>query len=289
MMVQPAIVFWLIASFCPYICFCQEDCKGVTLENCTQTISMVSFRPTNSFSCEKYCKINKQCSFFKFTENNGLCELFDSEYRKDCTNISGPLNLDIEKCISTQALSCERVMLTECCFEDSNTTYISSWPKLKSAKACQQACKITTLPICHFWMYHSSTEKCDLYERDKRHCHGVGGPASVSASYCSNKIEMDGGWSEWSSFGDCSISAGGCKRTRHRNCDSPERSERGLPCVGPDTDTEDCEEDKCDGSYLRKCHKPRNIIIMDFLSPLLVICLIVCVYRLQKSLKSTSS
>ena len=67
--------------------------------------------------------------------------------------------------------------------------------------------------------------------------------------------ENDGGWSEWSSFGDCTISGGACKRTRHRNCDSPETSERGLPCVGPDTETEDCELNKCVGRYLWKCYK----------------------------------
>ena len=68
----------------------------------------------------------------------------------------------------------------------------------------------------------------------------------------SDENENDGGWSEWGCFGDCAISAGGCKRTRHRKCDSPERSEKGLKCVGPDTDTEDCEENKC-GMYLCKC------------------------------------
>ena len=85
--------------------------------------------------------------------------------------------------------------------------------------------------------------------------------------HIADEYENDGGWSEWSSFGNCSISAGSCKRTRHRNCDSPERSERGLPCVGPDTDTEDCEEDKCDGRYLRKCHKLRNIIMIKLSNP----------------------
>ena len=61
--------------------------------------------------------------------------------------------------------------------------------------------------------------------------------------------ENDGGWSDWSSFGDCSTSGGGCKRTRHRNCDSPEPSGQGLPCDGSDSETRDCEKDKCLGRY----------------------------------------
>ena len=61
--------------------------------------------------------------------------------------------------------------------------------------------------------------------------------------------ENDGGWSEWSSFGDCTYSGGDCKRTRHRNCDSPWPSERGLPCVGPDSESEDCDKELCTGRY----------------------------------------
>ena len=50
--------------------------------------------------------------------------------------------------MSTPSMSCERVMRTEYSFNDDKTTYISH-----------------------------SNETCDLYERDKRACHSVGGPA----------------------------------------------------------------------------------------------------------------
>ena len=93
-------------------------------------------------------------------------------------------DVDISKCISTPGMSCERVMMSGCSFDDSNTTYISTWPKQKSARDCQDDCKVTTIPKCHFWMYHAANEKCDLYERDKRNCIAVGGPASLSSSYC---------------------------------------------------------------------------------------------------------
>ena len=98
--------------------------------------------------------------------------------------ISKLKDTDIEKCISTPTMSCERLMPTECNFEDTKTTYISSWPKQKSARDCLHACEITTIPTCHFWMLNSTNEKCDLYERDKRTCHSVGGPASMTGFYC---------------------------------------------------------------------------------------------------------
>ena len=81
-------------------------------------------------------------------------------------------------------MSCERVMLTDCSFEDHNTTYISSWRKQKSPKDCEYDCQITTIPKCHFWMQHMAKAKCDLYERDKRTCRGVGGPVSLTGLYC---------------------------------------------------------------------------------------------------------
>ena len=70
--------------------------------------------------------------------------------------------------MSTPSMSCERVMRTECSFNDDNTTYISHWPRQKCPNDWQIKCKITSYPACHVWMHHSSNETCDLYERDKR-------------------------------------------------------------------------------------------------------------------------
>ena len=86
--------------------------------------------------------------------------------------------------MSTPRMSCERVMSTDCSFEDDHTTYISTWPRQKSEKDCENKCKLTTIPVCHFWMHHWSNETCDLYERDKRICKSVGGPASLTGLYC---------------------------------------------------------------------------------------------------------
>ena len=188
----------------------------------------MSLSTTNAFDCEKECKIHQDCSFFKFSEhvafvenvfeNVGVCELFESEFRHGCHNLAGPLvsklyielniggsnacgllsylnclhcklkYLDIEHCLSTPSMSCERVMLTDCSFEDDHTTYISSWPKQKSGKDCQNKCQVTTIPKCHFWMEHVSDERCDLYERDKRTCHAVAGPASLTGLYCTGMM-----------------------------------------------------------------------------------------------------
>ena len=93
-------------------------------------------------------------------------------------------DLDVEQCMSAPTMSCERILSTECSFEDDNTTYISTWPQQKTAEDCRNKCEITTVPVCHYWMHHASNETCDLYERDKRTCKSVGGPASSTDLYC---------------------------------------------------------------------------------------------------------
>ena len=87
--------------------------------------------------------------------------------------------------MSTATVSCTRVLLTECSFDDpSNTTYINTWHKINTTQDCQQKCINNGYPDCHFWIYHSSNQTCEMYERDRRTCHAVGGPASLSAYYC---------------------------------------------------------------------------------------------------------
>ena len=59
---------------------------------------------------------------------------------------------------------------------------------------------------------------------------------------------VDGGWSEWSSWGGCSASCGIGIKSRSRTCSSPEPSGTGKSCIGKDAVTENCEEVKCPGT-----------------------------------------
>ena len=74
-----------------YRCLSQEECEGVTLENCGNPIPMMTLSAMIPFDCEKSCKLYKNCLSFKFTESNGVCELFASEFRTRCSQIAGPL------------------------------------------------------------------------------------------------------------------------------------------------------------------------------------------------------
>ena len=64
---------------------------------------MMSLSTINAFDCEKECKIhqtylNKNVNYFKFSERDGVCELYEWEFRNGCQDLSGPLvsTLDID-------------------------------------------------------------------------------------------------------------------------------------------------------------------------------------------------
>ena len=61
---------------------------------------------------------------------------------------------------------------------------------------------------------------------------------------------VDGEWSNWSAYGDCSVTCGNGSRTRSRECNSPEPSGGGSPCSGKSQQTVECKETTCPGRSL---------------------------------------
>ncbi|XP_076099012.1 SCO-spondin-like isoform X4 [Mytilus galloprovincialis] len=56
---------------------------------------------------------------------------------------------------------------------------------------------------------------------------------------------IDGNWSEWSNWEECSVTCGGGLKTRNRNCSNPEPQFGGKYCTGNDTHTLNCAENRC--------------------------------------------
>ncbi|CAB4026763.1 Hypothetical predicted protein, partial [Paramuricea clavata] len=74
---------------------------------------------------------------------------------------------------------------------------------------------------------------------------------------------VDGGYSAWSEWMDCSLTCGGGLSTRRRSCTFPEPQFGGKDClsaIGPDTESKACKTDKCPVpvrsclEYKRRCH-----------------------------------
>ena len=58
---------------------------------------------------------------------------------------------------------------------------------------------------------------------------------------------VNGGWSDWSSFGDCSKTCGGGEKTRYRTCTNPAPANGGKDCMGSSSDSMSCNEQGCPG------------------------------------------
>lgn len=60
-------------------------------------------------------------------------------------------------------------------------------------------------------------------------------------------FSVNGVWSGWAAWSECSASCGTGKRTRIRGCNSPAPSNGGDTCSGPDTEIAECYERNCPG------------------------------------------
>ncbi|KAJ8374864.1 hypothetical protein SKAU_G00054440 [Synaphobranchus kaupii] len=57
---------------------------------------------------------------------------------------------------------------------------------------------------------------------------------------------VDGHWSPWTPWSECSVTCGPGLQARYRFCSDPERSGSGLPCLGPDRQDQVCVLAACD-------------------------------------------
>merc|ERR1712168_1778071 len=66
------------------------------------------------------------------------------------------------------------------------------------------------------------------------------GPA-VERKQCNTHFcPINGGFTEWSGFGECTVSCGGGTMTRERECTNPKPQYGGKACTGATKDTEKC-------------------------------------------------
>ena len=56
---------------------------------------------------------------------------------------------------------------------------------------------------------------------------------------------LDGEWSNWSEWDNCTLECGGGNQTRTRTCTNPEPQFNGTDCIGENSETQICNEDPC--------------------------------------------
>ncbi|ESO92403.1 hypothetical protein LOTGIDRAFT_120936 [Lottia gigantea] len=79
--------------------------------------------------------------------------------------------------------------------------------------------------------------------------HAVKSQSLVVTWYFS--IEVNGAWSLWGEWGDCSVTCEDGIRTRTRQCNHPPALHGGRPCKGEDQQTKPCTLSQCpiDGNW----------------------------------------
>lgn len=58
---------------------------------------------------------------------------------------------------------------------------------------------------------------------------------------------VNGGWSQWSPWSQCSLECDSGVKTRERFCNSPTPQHGGSSCTGPHIQTRDCNSHPCSG------------------------------------------
>ncbi|XP_035222665.1 hemicentin-1-like isoform X3 [Stegodyphus dumicola] len=74
----------------------------------------------------------------------------------------------------------------------------------------------------------------------------------IQTDYCNNaQCPINGGWGQWSSWGECSSSCNKGQKKRFRSCDNPTPAGGGRDCLGPSQEIEVCNAFLCpvDGKW----------------------------------------
>lgn len=64
-------------------------------------------------------------------------------------------------------------------------------------------------------------------------------------NYCFSSYVVDGGWTEWDEWSECSVTCDNGTQTRHRSCTNPLPQYGGKDCEGERTEVRQC--------FLRHC------------------------------------
>ena len=73
--------------------------------------------------------------------------------------------------------------------------------------------------------------------------------ALVGFAFFYNKlITVDGGYTDFGDWSECSAECGGGTQTRTRTCTNPAPANGGADCVGDSSETRECNTQACPGN-----------------------------------------
>ena len=103
---------------------------------------------------------------------------------------------------------------------------------------------------------------------EKKHDWDLGLDLNLRESVVIFFLAVPGGYSEWSSWGECSVTCGGGVQTRTRTCTKPPPSGGGLDCIeqdlGPAKEDKQCNTQDC-GMFHNIYFYPNQFLIAYYL------------------------
>lgn len=66
-------------------------------------------------------------------------------------------------------------------------------------------------------------------------------------------IKVDGSWSLWGNWSECSTPCNGGNQQRTRICNNPPPANGGRQCIGLGIETQSCNNQTCPGKYSIRC------------------------------------
>lgn len=106
-------------------------------------------------------------------------------------------------------------------------------------------------------VYSARTRKCDspAPANGGLECQGT----AKEEVQCEVQIcPINGGWSDWSSWSECSKPCGLSHRMRKRSCNKPEPKHNGTLCDGENVEYEDCKKPLCGHRPMKKSFSPED-------------------------------
>ena len=92
------------------------------------------------------------------------------------------------------------------------------------------------------FLYASSPFKETINARRRR---VIWSTTSNGIAYCRKKLAIDGGWSDYGDWSECTATCGGGTQTRSKTCNNPAPANGGADCEGDAEETRECNIDAC--------------------------------------------
>eukprot|EP00794_Sanderia_malayensis_P011277 gene11277-12457_t len=188
----------------------------------------------------------ERCSFSTSNCNGSGFQTKECTYARLCNHFISTSDYSFESFCGTKCVHNE----TETCEVATKPVASSNCQESKETKTCAQEvnCNITNCGA-DWANWGECSQSCGQATRTRyaycklnADCDDV----MMQSESCSLlPCAVDGAWTEWSSWSNCSKSCRGGARTRQRSCDNPAPSNGGLECAGAFQDSVGCNFFQC--------------------------------------------